>query len=69
MVWKTTDLLAALKRAGFKEHGSHGSHLKLKHDDGRIVIVPTSKSDMPTGTLRSICRQAGLTPAELRELS
>lgn len=38
----------------------HGSHAKFKHADGRIVIVPHPKKELPIGTLRSIIRQSGL---------
>jgi predicted RNA binding protein YcfA (HicA-like mRNA interferase family) len=57
----------ALRRVGFDQVGHHGSHLKLKHPDGRIAIVPLHKTLAP-GTLRSILRQSRLTVDELREL-
>jgi predicted RNA binding protein YcfA (HicA-like mRNA interferase family) len=38
----------------------HGSHAKYKHADGRMVIVPHPKKEIPIGTLRSIIRQSGL---------
>jgi predicted RNA binding protein YcfA (HicA-like mRNA interferase family) len=40
-----------------------GSHLKLRHADGRTVIVPLHR-ELARGTLRSILRQAGLTADE-----
>jgi predicted RNA binding protein YcfA (HicA-like mRNA interferase family) len=33
-------VLAALTRMGFVEVHRKGSHLKLKHDDGRIIVFP-----------------------------
>jgi len=52
-------LLKVLKAAGFEEVSRRGSHLKLQKGD-RIVILPHPKKDLPLGTVRSICQQAGL---------
>jgi predicted RNA binding protein YcfA (HicA-like mRNA interferase family) len=57
----------ALEKAGFKKASQKGSHLKLKHPDGRVVIVPMHK-ELATGTQRSILRQAKLTVEQLLEL-
>jgi predicted RNA binding protein YcfA (HicA-like mRNA interferase family) len=37
--------LRKLKKAGFQEHHQRGSHLVLKHSDGRIVVLPANYSD------------------------
>lgn len=34
------EISAALKRMGFKEIHRKGSHVKMKHPDGRKVVVP-----------------------------
>jgi predicted RNA binding protein YcfA (HicA-like mRNA interferase family) len=55
-----------LLAAGFIESGSRGSHVKFRRPTARgdlIVIVP-HHPQVAVGTLRSILRQAGLTPAE-----
>ncbi|WYK06435.1 type II toxin-antitoxin system HicA family toxin [Cereibacter sphaeroides f. sp. denitrificans] len=52
-------ILTILKAAGFEEVSKRGSHLKLRKE-GRTVIVPHPKKDLPLGTARSIYRQAGL---------
>jgi len=57
----------ALGRVGFGQVGQRGSHLKLQHADGRVVIVPLHRALAP-GTLRSILRQSGLSPEEFRSL-
>jgi predicted RNA binding protein YcfA (HicA-like mRNA interferase family) len=44
-----------------------GSHVKLRRDDGRVVIVPMH-AELARGTLRSILRQAGLSLDELTAL-
>ena len=36
-----------------------GSHVKLRSDDGRVVIIPMHR-ELAAGTLRSIIRQSGL---------
>ena len=56
-----------LGRVGFEQVGQRGSHLKLRHADGRVVIVPLHSALAP-GTLRSILRQSGLSPEEFRSL-
>ena len=53
------EAVRALSKAGFTQVGQRGSHVKLRHDDGRTVIVPMH-SELARGTLRSILRQAGL---------
>ena len=60
-------LQKALEKAGFKKLSQKGSHLKMKHPDGRIAIVPMHK-ELATGTLHSILRQAKLTVEQLIEL-
>ena len=61
------DVARALEKAGFARISQKGSHLKLKHPDGRVVIVPMHRQ-VAVGTLRSILRQAKLTIEELLEL-
>jgi predicted RNA binding protein YcfA (HicA-like mRNA interferase family) len=64
-------VLEALRKAGFVDaprrgKGSHRAML-LKKDPPILVIVPERK-DLPTGTLRAIIRQAGLTPEDFLRL-
>ena len=61
------EVVRALGRAGFEQVSQRGSHVKLRHPDGRMVIVPLHRELAP-GTLRSILRQAGLSTDQLREL-
>lgn len=62
------EVLRALRRAGFEETSRRGSHVKLKNAAGRTVIVPDHR-ETARGTLRSILRQAGLTPEEFDDLA
>jgi len=53
-----------LEAAGFVLHSQRGSHAKFvrREESGlRVVIVPVHK-EVAAGTLRSILRQAGLSP-------
>jgi predicted RNA binding protein YcfA (HicA-like mRNA interferase family) len=49
---------ARLLADGFKVVSVRGSHYTLRKD-GRCVIVPHPKKDLPRGTVNSILRQAG----------
>ena len=61
------DVVRALKKLGFVEVSQRGSHKKLRHADGRTVIVPMH-DEVALGTLRSIMRQARITAEQLGEL-
>ena len=61
------DVVRALSKAGFVQVSQKGSHVKLRHPDGRVVIVP-DHSELKHGTLRSILRQARLSVGEFVEL-
>lgn len=63
-----TEATRALERAGFQRVSQRGSHLKFRSAaTGRTVIVPLH-CELASGTLRSILRQAGLSPEEFAEL-
>lgn len=65
---KPKDLVKALKKAGFAENRQSGSHLYLKHPDGRLTSVSIHPKSIPVGTLRAILKQTRLKPEELKEL-
>lgn len=58
------DVVGALKRSGFMEVSQKGSHQKLRHADGRVVIVPMHR-ELKRGTLQSILRQAKMSLEDL----
>lgn len=61
--------LRKLKAAGFLEHHQRGSHLVLKHLDGRMVVLPMHSRDIPRGTLYAIVvHQAQLSVDEWNDL-
>ncbi len=51
-------IVSLLEQAGFEKVSTKGSHVKMKHPDGRITIVPHPKKDLPLGTVRNIFKQA-----------
>lgn len=57
----------ALESIGFEHTRTKGSHAVYRHEDGRTAIVPMHGT-VKRGTLASIIRQAGLTPAEFLAL-
>ncbi|MBC7793534.1 MAG: type II toxin-antitoxin system HicA family toxin [Clostridia bacterium] len=63
-------VLAALLRAGFRETHARGSHHYLRRvESTQLVCVPIhGNKDLPSGTLRSILKQAELTAEQLIEI-
>ncbi len=68
MPYKAREVLAKLQRAGFVVRRQSGSHVVLRHQDGRQTYVAMHPGDVPTGTFRSILKQAGLTEESFRNL-
>lgn len=62
---KPQKLIKALIRLGFREIGGKGSHVRLKHVDGRWTQVAVHQKPIPQGTLRAILRQAEIKIEEL----
>ncbi|MDX2223590.1 MAG: type II toxin-antitoxin system HicA family toxin [Rhodospirillaceae bacterium] len=53
------DAVRALEAAGFRIDRQRGSHITLKHPDGRLTQVPMHSGDLKSGTMRSIERAVG----------
>lgn len=51
-------IVKRLEGEGWEFVGAAGSHHKFRKD-GRIVIVPHPRKDLPLGTARSIAKMAG----------
>ena len=59
-------LVRILERRGFERVRQSGSHLVLRHSDGRRVTVPMHKSkDIGRGLLARILKDADLTTDDL----
>ena len=65
---KSDEVLRKLMRAGFVEKRRSGSHVVLRHPDGRQTYVAMHPGDIPSGTFRSILKQAGLSEDEFKPL-
>ncbi|MEX1827626.1 type II toxin-antitoxin system HicA family toxin [Luteibacter sp. CQ10] len=58
---KSMDVIKRLEADGWYLDRVKGSHHHFKHPvKSGLVTVPHPKSEVPTGTLRSILKQAGL---------
>ncbi len=62
------DLLKALLKVGFMKDHKTGSHVYLKHPDGRLTSISIHPKPLPKGTLNAILKQTKITPEELRKL-
>lgn len=56
-VLSAKQVLAALKRLGFIEVHRKGSHVKMKHADGRIIVFPFH-NEVDRYTLKGALRDA-----------
>lgn len=66
---KGREVVRALERAGFSVERTRGSHVFLKHSDGRATAVPVHSGEtLGPGLLRAILRDAELTVEQLIEL-
>ena len=68
MPYRARELLGKLERAGFQVMRQSGSHVVLRHADGRQTYIAMHPGDIPSGTLRWILNQAGLSEQQLKEL-
>jgi predicted RNA binding protein YcfA (HicA-like mRNA interferase family) len=55
------EVIRQLTRDGWVLVGQRGSHRQFRHPDraGKITVPGKMSADVPTGTLKSIFRQAG----------
>jgi len=61
---KPRELRKLLERNGFVFTRQSGSHAIFKHPESkRRVVLPIHSSDIPTGTLNAILKDAGLKPS------
>jgi predicted RNA binding protein YcfA (HicA-like mRNA interferase family) len=58
----------ALRRAGFTDVHQKGSHLTLRHPDGRRAMVPMHPRPLKPHVLRLKLKQAGVSEEHFREL-
>jgi len=58
------ECVSALLKLGFQLKRQHGSHIILRREDPHTQVVVPDHSELDTGTLRSILRQAAITPEQ-----
>lgn len=59
------DTVRALAKAGFEKTRQRGSHVFLKHQDGRATVVPMHAGEtLGPGILSKILRDTGLSTDE-----
>ena len=56
-------VLSTLKRLGFAEVNQKGSHIKMKHSDGRIIVFPY-QDEVDRYTLKGALKDAEITIEE-----
>jgi len=61
------ELINIFSKVGFKVVRQKGSHVFLRHDDGRTTVVPNHK-EIDRGTLLEIIRQVKLSREEFLDL-
>jgi predicted RNA binding protein YcfA (HicA-like mRNA interferase family) len=64
-VLKPRQVIAALKRAGFRQVRQKGSHLQFKRGN-LLVTVPNHPGDLNPQVLKSILRQAQMSEEEFK---
>jgi predicted RNA binding protein YcfA (HicA-like mRNA interferase family) len=52
-------VVAALERLGFVETHRKGSHVKMRHDDGRVIVFP-HHDEVDRYTLRGALKDASV---------
>jgi predicted RNA binding protein YcfA (HicA-like mRNA interferase family) len=63
------ELISALERIDFRVVRQKGSHVRMKHEDGRVVSIPVhARKTIGKGLLLKILRDADLTKDELIDL-
>ena len=68
-VLSARQLIRVLEKVGFRIVRQRGSHIRMKHVNGRVVAVAShAGQDIGRGLLRKIRRDAELSPQELMRL-
>ena len=68
-VLSAREVIRILEQMGFEIVRQRGSHVRLKHEDGRVVTVPVhSGQQISRGLLRKILRDVELSPKALEDI-
>ena len=67
-VVKAKKLLKTLQKLGFYKYHQSGSHIQLKHEDGRRTTIPYHPShEIRRGTLKGIIEDLNISVEEFTE--
>ncbi len=67
-LFSSREIEAVLSKLDFDFTSQKGSHGKFKNDEGRIVILPMNKKEIPMGTFKSILSQIGIDQTKFDKL-
>ena len=63
------ELIGILQKLGFEKVHQKGSHIRLKHPDGRRTTVPIHSGEkVGVGLLRKILRDSGISRSDFDKL-
>jgi predicted RNA binding protein YcfA (HicA-like mRNA interferase family) len=66
---KPEKVIKALTKLGFQKVRQKGSHIVMKHPDGRITVVPFHKGEeLGRGILREIIKDVGIDKEEFLKI-
>ena len=68
MPFTAREVLTKLEKLGFEIKRQSGSHVVLRHSDGRQSYVAMHRGDIPEGTFRKILKQANITLEEFKKI-
>ncbi|HEY6171443.1 MAG TPA: type II toxin-antitoxin system HicA family toxin [Candidatus Kapabacteria bacterium] len=68
MPYTSREVLSKLLKIGFEEKRQSGSHVVLRHTDGRQTYVSMHPGDIPEGTFKKILKQADITLEEFKNI-
>jgi len=64
-----SEVVHVLQKAGFEVIRQRGSHIYMRHADGRATVVPVHKGeDLGSGILSKILRDAEISREEIHRL-
>jgi len=61
-------LIKILRNLNFEQRDAEGSHLFLKHKDGRTTIIPVHNKDISKGLLKKILNDIKISVDEYEKL-
>ncbi|HMQ79359.1 MAG TPA: type II toxin-antitoxin system HicA family toxin [Ignavibacteria bacterium] len=68
MPYSAKEVLRKLEKAGFEIKRQSGSHIVLRHSDGRQTYVAMHSKDIPIGTFKKILKQASISEEDFKML-